>query len=71
MTGRYRHRKIGIYRRVAIAVSGYVGRANEGLSLAITEWVALRVIKKFYSEGCTRHAIQAPLNVRVTSTTNN
>jgi len=69
MTGLYVYREINVYRRVAIAVRHYASRTNEGLSLAIPQWVTLRAVKKFYSEGCAWCAIQAPLDVRVTSAT--
>ncbi len=68
MTRLYNHRKSHINGRIAIGIGRYVTRANEGLSLAITQGVTQRVLKKFYSEGCTRCAIQTALNIDVTAT---
>ena len=59
-----------IYRRIATPVGRYVSRTNEGLSLAITKWVTLHVVKEFYSEGCTRGAVQTALNKDTATTTN-
>ena len=68
MTGLYVYREINVYRRVAIAVRHYASRTNEGLSLAITQWVTQRVVKKFYSEGCIRCAVQTALNIGAAAT---
>jgi len=64
------NRQGDIDRRVAVAVSHYVSRTNEGLSLAITKWVTLHVVKEFYAEGCTRGAVQTALNKDTATTTN-
>ena len=58
-----------IDRRIAIGIGRYVTEANEGLSLAITKWVTLHVVKEFYSEGCTRGAVQTALNKDTATTT--
>lgn len=57
MTGRYGHREIDIDRAIAIAGSRYASETDEDLSLAITQWVTLRVVKKFYTERRVRRAI--------------
>jgi len=57
-----------IDRPSAISGCWYVSRADESLSLAIIKWVTLRVIKKFYPEGCTRCAVQTALNIGAAST---
>jgi len=63
VTRLYGYGEINIDRRIAIGVGGYVSRANEGLSLAITQWVALWIVEKFYSEGRARCAVQSALNI--------
>ncbi len=67
----YAHREIDIYRGIATGIGWYVSRANEGLSLPITQSVTLRVVKKFYPEGCTGCAIQAALNIGAATATKN
>src|SRR5436309_12689602 len=67
----YAHREIDIYRGIATGIGWYVSRANEGLSLPITQSVTLRVVKKFYPEGCTWYAIQAALNIGAAAATKN
>src|ERR1043166_4454880 len=58
-----------IDRRITISSSRYVSRANERLAFAVPERIALRVVKKFYSESCTRCAVQTALNVSAGTTT--
>lgn len=59
-----------IDRRSTITRGRYVSRTKEGLSLAITKWVTLRVVKEFYPEGCIRRAVQTALNKDTATTTN-
>jgi hypothetical protein len=58
-----------IDRRITTGIGRYVSRADKGLSLAITECVTCRVVKKFYSEGRARCAVQTALNIGVATTT--
>jgi hypothetical protein len=44
--------KSNTYRRITVAVSYYVRRANESFSRTIARRMALMVIKKLDSEGC-------------------
>ena len=71
MTRLYGHGEINIDRGIATGIGWYVSRANEGLSLPITQSVTLRVVKKFYPEGCTGCAIQAALNIGAATATKN
>jgi hypothetical protein len=69
MTRRYVYRQTNIYRRIAITVSHYVSRANEGFSLTKSRRMALGVIKKLYPERCVRRAVQTALNGRAAAAT--
>ena len=68
MTRLYGYWEINIDRRITIGIGRYITRPNEGLSLAITQWVTLRVVKKFYSKGCIRRAVQTALNIGIPAT---
>ena len=70
MTSLNIYREIDVYWRIATGVCHYVGGTDEGLSLAITEWVTLRIVKKLHAEGCTRCAVQTALNMGAATTTN-
>lgn len=71
MTGLNVYREIDVYWPIATAIRHYITGTDEGLSLAVTQWVTLEVIKEFYAKGRVCRAVQTALNVGVTATAYN